>query len=85
MIRVTRQKVIRKRRTTPLEGAYNKGLAARRNGTGYEDNPYPDHRGGDHGTNVTWSRAFRKAWFRGWMDLDRSLRKKVEQPTKGKT
>lgn len=81
MIRVTRQKVTRKSRTSPLEGAYNKGMAARRGGTGYDGNPYPDHRGGDHGTNVTWSRAFRKAWFRGWMDIDR----KLKQRTKGQT
>lgn len=56
--------------------AYQKGLEAavalpqvRR-----DRNPYPDHRGGEHGQVITYSRAWANAWDAGWAAGDRVMR-----------
>lgn len=47
-------------------------------------NPYPDVRTPAH-NHVTFSRAFRKAWFDGWDDADKILRRRPEavEPAEG--
>lgn len=47
-----------------IQGAYNKGVAARAAGKPETSNPYDDHR--THTGSVTFSRAFLRAWAAGW-------------------
>jgi len=49
-----------------FRAAYEKGIGAAREDVPREDNPYLDWRT-DRGS-VTFSRAFRRYWFRGWDD-----------------
>jgi ribosome modulation factor len=52
------------RKRTALEGAYRKGLVAALEGASRDACPYRDVRKWDG--RLTWSRAFRTAWFDGW-------------------
>lgn len=47
-----------------LDTAELKGARARHANLPTTRCPYPDHR--TSGGQVTWSRAFRRAWLRGW-------------------
>ena len=49
-----------------LDGAFNKGKKARTEGKPIAACPYPDRRT-YHG-NITFSRAFIRAWINGWKD-----------------
>ena len=51
-------------RNRAFRAAYERGRQAGNAGMPAEANPYPDHRA-DSGC-ITWSRAFRKYWRRGW-------------------
>jgi len=57
--------------TGALAGAYRKGWRARVEGLLLGDCPYKDRRKMDG--RVTFSRAFRKAWHRGWRDRDLAI------------
>jgi hypothetical protein len=50
--------------TQALTGAERKGAAARAAGVPRDRNPYPDWRKDDG--RLTFSRAFRRAWWKGW-------------------
>lgn len=59
--------------TTALEGAERKGREAYLAGKPISACPYEDKRG--HWRNmVTWSRAFRTAWFDGYDEAEKSDR-----------
>lgn len=47
-----------------LAGAFRKGMAAHQNGQSIRCCPYADNRKNDG--RLSWSRAFRNAWFDGW-------------------
>jgi ribosome modulation factor len=47
-----------------LVGAFKKGMAAHENGQSIRCCPYADQRKKDG--RLSWSRAFRNAWFDGW-------------------
>jgi hypothetical protein len=49
-----------------LQGAYNKGVQAAKNGKKITDCPYRDKRGGQYDQIITWSRSFRNAWKEGF-------------------
>lgn len=53
-------------RKTPLDGAYLKGLLAGLADESEDACPYEDKR--KPCGRLTWSRAFRAAWFEGWDD-----------------
>jgi ribosome modulation factor len=55
-----------------MVGAYRKGQAAAEAGESLESCPYADHR--KTGGQLTWSRAFIKAWEDGWRDVDSAER-----------
>ena len=52
--------------TNRIHAAYVKGKLAAQNGESETDCPYPDYRQ-DSG-KLTWSRAYRNAWARGYRD-----------------
>lgn len=52
------------KRRTPIEGAEKKGRQAFRDGVPRHENPYRDKR--QHSGRLSWSRAFRNAWFMGY-------------------
>lgn len=58
-----------------LRGAYRKGQAARRDGRTFEACPYDDKR--TPSGQLSWSRAFIRAWQDGWQDEHRLS---TEQP-----
>lgn len=49
-----------------LQGAYRKGYEAGKKGTPEDECPYQDKR--KYNGKITWSRAFRSAWFDGWKE-----------------
>lgn len=54
--------------TAALAGAERRGAEARAAGAARSANPYPDWR--TNTGRLTFSRAFRRAWFRGWDAAD---------------
>jgi|GEM_PF-3976482 len=56
-----------------FQTAYRKGALAARNGEDRDSCPYPDHRQ-DSG-RLTFSRAFRKEWYRGY-DREQETRRR---------
>lgn len=63
-----------------FHAAYQKGLEAAVSlpQVSRDRNPYPDHRGGEHGQVVTYSRAWARAWDDGWEAGDRAMREVQE-------
>lgn len=53
-------------------GAYRKGVAARRDGIPRVSNPYFDHRTARG--SITFSRSFRRWWWRGWDHENKRIR-----------
>ena len=54
-------------------GAYKRGRAAyAKEKQSYEECPYPDYRGGRYGNIITYSRAFRRYWYKGWQDAEQN-------------
>lgn len=60
-------------RLTAQQGAYLKGYRARLEGEPRHSMPYQDHRSGEHGNIVTFSRTFIRNWFKGWDDANQEL------------
>jgi len=52
---------------SPFDAAYRKGVEAFQAGRS-RSNEYHDHRTNNGRDSITFSRAFRRAWFRGWDD-----------------
>lgn len=57
-------------------GAYKKGVEAYRQQVPLRLCPYPDHR--TNRGSITFSRAFRRAWFEGWHDARTDAIEKLE-------
>lgn len=55
---------VKPKRRDPLLTAEAKGAAARAAGLSEDDCPYEDRRG--HRGQITWSRSYRTAWFKGF-------------------
>jgi len=62
--------------TPQLKAAYNKGRRDGLDGKAESDCPYPDHRKASG--SVTFSRAFRNAWYDGWRDGGSDRLEKME-------
>ncbi len=66
------------KKCSPFEGAHRKGEEARKEGKKKDTCPYLDHRA-VRKNNVTFSRAFIRAWERGWEEADTDLIERRER------
>jgi ribosome modulation factor len=62
-------------RNKAFETAERRGRVAYQAGKPRTTCPYPDHRGASG--HVTFSRGFRKAWLKGWLEAKREAEEKT--------
>ncbi len=62
----------KKRWRGPFTFAFKAGQEARKKGTARQQCPYADKRD-SYRKSVTYSRAWRRAWFDGWETIDHGL------------